>query len=254
MAHRQQINFVDACKYAFPEKFQDIKVLEIGSWDVNGSIRTLFSNCAYTGVDICEGRGVDEIGHGQEISHPSSHYDTIISCECFEHNEYWRETLANMIRMLRPGGLCVITCATTGRREHGTPRTTPNQSLTAIQHGDPYYQNLTATDFIKTGLLGSFKYYKFESNIFTKDLYFVGVKREAPSDSNEKITTLIKRTNELNFAAKINPAKAFRKKISHAQITLLVWLIGEKRFHEVAYFKQKIRARFASLSNKNKQK
>ena len=50
-----------------------------------------------------------------DIALPTASFDVVISCECFEHNPYWRETFLNMTRVLRPGGLFVLTCATTGR-------------------------------------------------------------------------------------------------------------------------------------------
>lgn len=34
-------------------------------------------------------------------------YDITISCNCFEHNPYWRETFLNMHRMTKEGGLCL---------------------------------------------------------------------------------------------------------------------------------------------------
>lgn len=40
MSHQSQIDFVAGVKNRFPDYFTDKKVLEIGSLDINGSIRT----------------------------------------------------------------------------------------------------------------------------------------------------------------------------------------------------------------------
>lgn len=81
-------------------------MLEVGSLDINGSVREAFSNCDYTGVDLELGPGVDLARQGQSVDFPTGHFDTTISVECLEHNPFWRETVANMLRMTRPGAPC----------------------------------------------------------------------------------------------------------------------------------------------------
>ncbi len=71
-----------------------------------------------------------------------------ISAECFEHNPLWRETFSNMYRMTKKGGVLIITCASTGRIEHGTARSvksTDSPGTTAV--GWDYDMNLTQNDF-----------------------------------------------------------------------------------------------------------
>jgi SAM-dependent methyltransferase len=143
VSHSWQLDFVGAIKQSYPEFFTNAKVLEVGSLDINGSIRPFFENCDYLGVDLGEGRGVDMVAKGEELDFPDGAFDTTASCECFEHNEKWSQTFQNMVRMTRPGGLVFFTCATTGRPEHGTRRTTPQDAPFC---GD-YYRNLVAEDF-----------------------------------------------------------------------------------------------------------
>ena len=78
----------------------------------------VFSNCEYIGVDIAEGPGVDVVCKGQNLQYESAAFDVVVSCECFEHNPFWKETFTNMLRMLKPVEICLITCATLGRKEH----------------------------------------------------------------------------------------------------------------------------------------
>jgi hypothetical protein len=42
MSHQQQLDFVASVKAQFPEYFSQAKVLEVGSLDINGSVRQFF--------------------------------------------------------------------------------------------------------------------------------------------------------------------------------------------------------------------
>lgn len=174
MAHRQQMNFVARIKQQFPEKFKNAKVLEVGSLDINGSIRVFFEDCDYIGCDIGPGKGVDIVCAGEALNYPNNTFDTIGSCECFEHNPMWVETFKNMHRMVKKNGLIFMTCATTGRHEHGTPRTSPADA----PHCGDYYRNLTEQDFLeKLPMDEMFFSYRFAVEKQTCDLYFCGFKK-----------------------------------------------------------------------------
>ncbi len=80
-----------------------------------------------------------------------------------------------MVSHVRDGGLVVFTCATTGREEHGTSRTSPEQSPGTYHVGWDYYKNLEASDFPED-LLKCFSSYSFFTNTDSCDLYFVGFK------------------------------------------------------------------------------
>jgi len=239
MAHFQQNKFIEVVKDALPDFFRNKSVLEIGSWDVNGTIRNKFVNCEYTGVDISEGKGVDVVCEGQNVDFPSGHFDVIISCECFEHNRYWLETFTNMIRMLKPGGLCLVTCATIGRKEHGTNRMGKDSSLTTGVYSEDYYVNLDKNDFIRRiNLTNHFREYKFFKNIFFMDLYFIGIKI-SPSYSNDVSKVLLKISGNVNKITTENDAstrKIISRKIKYFQTFLLAKLLGEKRYHNLKYF------------------
>jgi SAM-dependent methyltransferase len=178
VAHRQQFEFVATVKAKYPQNFALCRVLEVGSLDINGSVRSLFQGCQYIGLDVGQGRGVDIVCSGHEYDAPDHSYETVISCECFEHNPHWIETFANMHRLTRKGGLVVMTCATTGRPEHGTTRTTPKDSPLTVALQWDYYQNLTEQDFVERfGLDRMFSEWSFSVNPRSCDLYFYGVRR-----------------------------------------------------------------------------
>ena len=166
MSHQSQLDFVASVKAKFPEYFANKKVLEIGSLDINGSVRQFFTDCTYIGVDLGEGAGVDIIAHGENLVFPANTFDVAISCECFEHNPEWVATFNNMVRMCK--GLMIMTCATTGRPEHGTSRTS---RADAPFCGD-YYMNLTENDIKTNCNFNKFTEYGFSTCDSPADLYF----------------------------------------------------------------------------------
>src|SRR5574343_253554 len=149
MAHLEQRNFCIKVKEQFPEFFKNKRVLDIGSLDINGSNRDLFEDCDYIGLDVGEGKNVDVVSVGHLYDAPDNFFDTIISTEVFEHDMFYSETITNIIRMLKPGGLFVFTCAAPGRPEHGTRRCGEECAPLLIQISEQwadYYKNLDEND------------------------------------------------------------------------------------------------------------
>jgi len=180
MSHREQLEFVKTVSQCLEHYFRNSRVLEIGSLNINGSVRQYFENCDYVGIDIGPGKDVDLVCEGQKYDAPDETYDQVISCEVMEHNPYWIETFENMWRLCKPGGLVLMTCATTGRAEHGTTRTSPENSPITVNQGWDYYRNLKGTDFsAKCKLNKKFDNYRFWVNWQSFDLYFIGVKRRS---------------------------------------------------------------------------
>lgn len=189
MAHKEQNDFVYKIKNQFPNSFKNVKVLGIGTFNVVGTEDGYFDECDYQGLDLLPGDGVDIVCPAQEYNAPSNTFDTIISCECFEHNPYYKETMVNAYRMLKPGGLMLLTMATTGRPEHGTARleelsklkfpnwkTMPN--VKKENWDNDYYKNLTQSDIMDIMDIETlFSSYKFEINKPHCDLYFWGIKK-----------------------------------------------------------------------------
>lgn len=94
------------------------RVLEIGSLDINGSIRPLFATAShYHGVDLVPGPGVDEVADAAEWSPPST-YDVVVCAEVLEHAPKWDRVMETMWSALEPGGVLLMTCAGDGRAPH----------------------------------------------------------------------------------------------------------------------------------------
>lgn len=178
MAHNQQRNFVEKLKNKSLNYFKEQSVLEVGSLNINGTVRDFFEDCSYIGIDVGPGKDVDVVCEGQKYDAPDNTYDVVCSLECFEHNPYWMETFQNMIRLCRPDGLVFFTCATDGRSEHGTARTNPIDSPLTVEIGWDYYRNLNENDFRShMNLDDYFEHYAFQTNDESKDLYFWGIKK-----------------------------------------------------------------------------
>ena len=181
MAHKAQINYVNRIREKYPNKFRHVSVLDIGSRDINGNNRQFFSTPEYTGIDVWDGDNVDVVCKGHEFD-SDNYFDTVISTECLEYDPYYAETLKNMVRLTRPGGLMLFTCATTGRPEHGTTRTETYSNEGTAQMFDDYYKNLTETDIRDVLDLSQFETYQFDVDRGHSDLYFHGIKKRMKID------------------------------------------------------------------------
>jgi SAM-dependent methyltransferase len=211
MAHPEQAEFFNRVRASYPAAFERSRVLEVGSLDINGSVRDMFRECEYVGVDLQLGPGVDLACQGQLVEFASGHFDTAISAECMEHNPFWRETIANMLRMTRPGGLVLISCATTGRLEHGTTRTNPDASpFTSAQNWD-YYRNLTAGDLENAlNLPGWLADWGSWTNFITRDLYFVGLRHDDAGQPVRRLEPAMRQALDARYAMTAS-AKAWRR-------------------------------------------
>ncbi len=187
MAHKEQREFCESVRVKYPEMFKNKKVLDVGSLDNNGNNRYLFEDSEYIGIDLGTGPNVDIVASAHEYNVPDEYFDVIISTETFEHDMFYEESVKNIIRMLKNGGLFIFTCAAPDRPEHGTNRTSPWDAYLLEQKvkgwGD-YYKNLNHLDFKQipnfneTFPNGYFEL-KTANMMLASDLYFYGIKGES---------------------------------------------------------------------------
>jgi ubiquinone/menaquinone biosynthesis C-methylase UbiE len=174
MAHSQQRDFFQGVKNKKPEAFTGVEVLEVGSLNINGTVRDFFDSTRYIGADVAEGKDVDVVCNGENLDYPDNSFDVAVSAECFEHNPEWVATFRNMWRMSKK--YVMMTCASEGRAEHGTTRSDPGSSPLTL--GWDYYRNLTEQDFrAEFNLDEMFDSYYFDYNADSCDLYFYGEKK-----------------------------------------------------------------------------
>lgn len=192
--HPEARHFLGFIVAHYPEYFRNKRVLDVGAGDINGNNRMYFTNCEYHGNDVYPSPNVTIVSKTCDLPFEDHSFDTIISSECFEHDMYYAESLQRIVRMLKPGGLFLFTCATTGRAEHGTKRTSPECSFTCMLDDDAwcnYYKNLTEQD-VQNAIPCKEVFgvnYSFYVNNRSKDLYFYGFTKDNESVIVPKMIT-----------------------------------------------------------------
>lgn len=116
-----------------------VSVIEIGSRNINGTVRDHFPHAHWIGLDLHPGPCVDVVCNA-EFYQPVELVETVICCEVLEHAHNWQRLIATGASWLNPGGRMIVTCAGPGRPEHsaidGRPRLMPGE----------YYRNLSADE------------------------------------------------------------------------------------------------------------
>jgi len=104
---------------------EDLRVLDIGGRDLNGSPRRLFPNAApYDVLDLYPGPNVDIVADATSWRLPGPRgaerpfYDLVVCTEVFEHLKGWPAVIRTAYEVLRPGGWLLFTCAGPGRPIH----------------------------------------------------------------------------------------------------------------------------------------
>jgi SAM-dependent methyltransferase len=102
-------------------------VLEVGSYNMNGSFRDhirYFAPASYFGVDAQPGPGVDQECNAESLLEefgPCS-FDVVLSTEMLEHVADWRKVITNLKQVLKPGGTVILTTRSFGFPHHDYPR------------------------------------------------------------------------------------------------------------------------------------
>ena len=96
------------------ESFQT--VVELGSQDVNGSLRDQCpTEALYIGVDVMPAKGVDlVVGPGDALPVASESVDVVVTSSALEHDICFWDTFLELVRILRPGGLLYINAPSNG--------------------------------------------------------------------------------------------------------------------------------------------
>lgn len=95
-------------------------ILEVGSFNVNGTIRPHFQG-HYTGVDVIEGPGVDRLVPPTVLPFEADFFAAVVSTEMLEHAEFPAVILWEMRRVLKPNGVILLTTRSNGFPPHNPP-------------------------------------------------------------------------------------------------------------------------------------
>lgn len=122
--HRQVLEFFRT--YLKEAEIQGKRVLEVGSRNVNGSVRgdvMKLQPLEYIGCDIELGNNVDIICDACHLTEffGKESFDVIISTEMLEHVEDWQIAVSNIKQVCRPNGLIMISTRSIGFHVHDYP-------------------------------------------------------------------------------------------------------------------------------------
>ncbi len=97
-------------------------ILDIGSRDVNGTLRSVKpEGAAYLGVDLAPGPGVELVLQDpHHLPFDDESIDVVVSTSCLEHDPLFWLTFAEMLRVVKRGGLVYINAPSNGSY-HGYP-------------------------------------------------------------------------------------------------------------------------------------
>lgn len=123
--HKNSHSKMEWFKNTYLTTSHKLDILDVGSLDGKGNnnYSDIFDekNWTYTGLDIQAGNNVDivvtDIYNWFEIEDKS--YDVIISGQFFEHLEYFWLAMAQIERVLRPGGYVCIIAPSAGPKHGG---------------------------------------------------------------------------------------------------------------------------------------
>lgn len=90
-----------------------LRVADIGAYDVNGNLRSLFACTAwqYVGFDLAAGPNVDVVlpSESEWPNIPSDAFDVVVSVSTLEHTRHPWLVIKEIARIVRPGGLVCLT-------------------------------------------------------------------------------------------------------------------------------------------------
>ncbi len=94
----------------------DFTIVEIGSQDVNGSLREVSpAGVRYVGLDFAQGKGVDiVIEDPYHLPLENASADVVVSSSCFEHSEFFWLVFLEAMRVLRKGGVFYLNAPSNG--------------------------------------------------------------------------------------------------------------------------------------------
>ena len=108
-------SFFETYSQAF-DSSKEVKVIEIGSQDVNGSLREVCpSEFNYIGLDFQSAKGVDIVlDDPYSLPFENESVDIVLSSSCFEHSEMFWLVFLEVMRVLKPSGLFYLNAPSSG--------------------------------------------------------------------------------------------------------------------------------------------
>ena len=96
------------------------RILDVGSYSVNGSVKPIFSKGIYVGMDMSSGPNVDVVANCHDIPFKDNYFNIVISISCFEHDDMFWLSFLEICRVTKKGGYIYINAPSNGPY-HGHP-------------------------------------------------------------------------------------------------------------------------------------
>lgn len=98
-------------------------VLEVGSLNINGTAKDYFEFTDWIGIDMMDGKDVDEVinGHDIKTNFKEGIFDTVVCMNTLEHDDKFWLTLEGINFALKKGGLLIFAQPTLGFPIHNHP-------------------------------------------------------------------------------------------------------------------------------------
>lgn len=142
-------------------------VYEIGSRNVNGSVRGLFAGVeGYHGIDLAPGPDVDAVANAATYVPPCVP-KTVVCCEVLEHTAEAEQIVRQAGKVLASGGRLILTMAGPSRVPHSAV------DGRQLRIGE-FYRN--GTPDLLCAWLSDFEQIEVVENIAAGDLYATAVK------------------------------------------------------------------------------
>ncbi|MEZ5384365.1 MAG: class I SAM-dependent methyltransferase [Prosthecobacter sp.] len=116
LRRRLQIERFHVCEFVRNEAISSLRagmlVLDAGSGRLEEQVmreELLATKATLHTLDVCEGPGVDYVGDVADLPFADASYDAVICTQVLEHVKSPSKTCAELIRVLKPGGMLYLT-------------------------------------------------------------------------------------------------------------------------------------------------
>lgn len=92
----------------------DSRILDVGSFDGNGSLKPIFKDHVYIGIDQIEGQNVNVVCKNDNMPFKDGYFDVAVSSSCFEHDIFFWLTFLEMCRVVKDNGYIYINAPSNG--------------------------------------------------------------------------------------------------------------------------------------------
>jgi SAM-dependent methyltransferase len=148
---------IEKAMIAFAKNFRaDQKVLDIGC---GYRPYEKYFKCDYVGLDPYPNAKADIIANAWETPCENNEFDGIILNQALEHIEKTQKTVSEIERLLKPGGLCIITVPQT-MKIHSIARPSNEVEINNFDKNQIEFFNVDYFRFTKFGLIVLFKNFK----------------------------------------------------------------------------------------------